>query len=316
MRTVETTGADIEEAIEQGLKLLDVARENVIVEIIEEPKGGLLGIGSKEAVVRLTTFVPPRSEREKFVSSAAVAEPETETQSASSQGRNHTPRRPQGRRDSNNRRDGRDKRGGSGQRGKPQRRGDGGGSQQKRSEPVDLSHIQPLRISEAVADENEIPDGVKVGAETLSELLGQMGIDSPQISIERIISNGDQEIDAPWLLHVRGEKLGMLIGRRGETLASLEYLTRLIASRDIESRAEFAIDVENYRARREVYLSQLAHSKADEAARRKKPIYLEPMSPSERRLVHMYLRDHPTVYTESKGEGNRRRVTIVPKNEN
>ncbi len=316
MRTVETTGVDIEEAIEKGLQLLDVARENVIVEIIEEPKGGLLGIGSKEAVVRLTTFVPPRSEREKFVSSAATEEqekPAAQSPSTSSQqGRNHKPRRPQNRRDNN--RDNRDRRGGGGH-GKPPHRGGGGrgGSRGKRDALQEVSHIEPQRVTELASNETEIPDGVKVGAETLGELLDQMGVKTPNIQVERIISNGDQEIEAPWLLHIHGEKLGMLIGRRGETLAALEYLTRLIASRDIESRAEFAVDVENYRARREVQLNQMAHEKADEAVRRNKTIYLEPMSPSERRLVHMFLREHPAVYTESKGDGNRRRVTIVPK---
>lgn len=309
MRTVETTGVDIEEAIEKGLKLLDVARENVIVEIIEEPKGGLLGIGSKEAVVRLTTFVPPRSEREKFVSSAATEEekPAPESSSSAQKGRNHKPRRSQNRRDKRG-----DRRGGG--RGKSSR-GGGRGGRGKRDALQEVSHIEPQRITEVASNDTEIPDGVKVGAETLSELLDQMGVNAPNIQIERIISNGDQEIEAPWLLHIHGEKMGMLIGRRGETLAALEYLTRLIASRDIESRAEFAVDVENYRARREVQLNQMAHSKADEAVRRNKTIYLEPMSPSERRLVHMFLREHPAVYTESKGDGNRRRVTIVPKEE-
>lgn len=310
MRTVESTGADIEEAIEKGLKLLDVARENVIVEIIEEAKGGLLGIGSKEAVVRLTTFVPPRSEREKFVSSTAAEEAKKEeTKPESQQGGNYKPRHSSDRRGGG----GRDKRG---RGGKPPRRGGGKrGPRRESNEPLDLSHIEPKRVSELIADESQIPDGVKVGAETLGELLDQMSVKNRQIDIEKVISNGDQKVDAPWLLHIKGEKLGMLIGRRGETLAALEYLTRLIASRDIESRAEFSIDVENYRARREVHLSQLANEKADEAVRRKKPIFLEPMSPSERRLVHMYLREHPAVFTESQGEGNRRRVSIVPKND-
>ncbi|MCI0713379.1 MAG: Jag N-terminal domain-containing protein [Chloroflexi bacterium] len=323
MRTVETSGADIEEAIEKGLQLLDVARENVIVEIIEEPSRGVLGLGSKEALVRLTTVVPPRSERPQFVSSVEETTQEREE-----------PRQEQRRdRDDGGRRqtyrdgDRGDRRGrGSGGRNFRGERGDRRGGDQRggrdrsdrreeeRRLREELEKIEPRRVTVAVENEDDIPEGVRVGAETLSELLEHMKVDA-QIVVERIVENGAHEIEIPWLLHIRGDDLGRLIGRSGETLSALQYLTRLIASRDIQSRAEFSIDVEDYRAKREIQLEQMARSKAEEAVQKSRTVYLAPMSPNERRIIHMTLRENPDVTTESEGEGPRRRVTIIPKNQ-
>jgi spoIIIJ-associated protein len=169
-------------------------------------------------------------------------------------------------------------------------------------------------VTVAVENEDDIPEGVRVGVETLSELLEHMKVDA-KIVVERIVENGAHEIEIPWLLHIRGDDLGRLIGRSGETLSALQYLTRLIASRDIQSRAEFSIDVEDYRAKREIQLEQMARSKAEEAVQKSQTIFLAPMSPSERRIIHVTLRENPDVTTESDGEGSRRRVTIVPKNQ-
>lgn len=315
MRSVETSGADIEEAIEKGLKMLDVARENVIVEIVEEPSRGVLGLGSKEAIVRLTTVVPPRSEREKFVSAAVETSGEDEiiTTPPPSESDEFRSRRPERR----PRRD-RDTRRGNQNRGDDRRR-HGGRSRRDDVDRKELESIEPRRQTEPVTDDDQIPEGVRVGAETLGELLDQMGV-TAEIAIERVTVPGvggdedEGDIEIPWLLHIHGDDVGMLIGRRGETLGALQYLTRLIASRDIQSRAEFSVDVEDYRARREIQLERIAERKAKEAVRRNRTVLLEPMSPNERRIVHMSLRDNPDVYTESTGEGQRRRVTIVPKN--
>jgi spoIIIJ-associated protein len=324
MRTVETTGVNIEEAIEKGLKILDVGRENVIVEIIEEPNRGLLGLGSKEAVVRLTTFVPPRSEREKFTSMYAPPREETRPPSGPSPNYNtgQTPRHERSERGERGERSDRREsspRQRSSQRGKKpfQPRSNNRRNEETKDRFEEIAGIEPQRVTEVIHDEAEIPDGVKVGRDTLSELLSQMGVTAATITIEKITDPGTPERDekdqTPWLLHIHGKNLGMLIGRRGETLSALEYLTRLIASRDMEARAEFSVDVEDYRARRDVQLERLAQRKAEEAIRRNRTIYLEPMSPSERRIVHMSLRNHPGVYTESKGDGDHRRVTIIPR---
>jgi spoIIIJ-associated protein len=93
----------------------------------------------------------------------------------------------------------------------------------------------------------------------------------------------------------------------------LQYLTRLIAGRDLQHRAEFIIDVENYKGRREMLLRKLAFRMAKDAVRRNRTVELEPMPPHERRVIHMALKNRDDVYTESIGEGNHRKVTIIPK---
>jgi spoIIIJ-associated protein len=117
------------------------------------------------------------------------------------------------------------------------------------------------------------------------------------------------------ILDVRGNDLGMLIGPRGETLNAIQYITRLMVSHKVQQRADFVIDVQGYRQRREQALARLAERMALKVSGQGRPISLEPMPPHERRIIHMALRDDQTVYTQSTGEGNRRRVRIMPKRE-
>jgi spoIIIJ-associated protein len=112
---------------------------------------------------------------------------------------------------------------------------------------------------------------------------------------------------------VRGAELSKLIGRRGETLAALQYLTRLITSRRIGRRAYLVVDVDGYKARREAMLRRLAFRMAAQAIQRGRTVSMEPMPPHERRIIHLTLKDNPDVLTESVGEGDNRKVTIVPR---
>jgi len=105
----------------------------------------------------------------------------------------------------------------------------------------------------------------------------------------------------------------LLIGRRGETLRSLQFMTRLIVSRRIGVWPNLVVDVESYKVRREESLRALALRVADQVRKSRQPVALEPMPAHERRIVHLALRDHPSVTTQSVGEGDRRKVTIVPK---
>ena len=133
------------------------------------------------------------------------------------------------------------------------------------------------------------------------------------------------EVDAVWgevdgltgeraiMLDVRGDDLGMLIGRKGETLAALQYITRLILSKQSGEGVEVVVDVQGHKRRREEQLRRMARRMADQAAQRQRTLTLEPMPANERRIVHIELRDHPAVRTESVGEGHARKVTIIPK---
>ncbi len=123
----------------------------------------------------------------------------------------------------------------------------------------------------------------------------------------------EPEQEPPLLVDIQGDDLSILIGHRGETLSALQYITRLIVARELGRATPVVIDVEGYRARREQQLRQLARRMAEQALEQGKTMTLEPMPAGERRIIHIELRDHERVYTESVGEGDQRKVTIIPR---
>ncbi len=148
-----------------------------------------------------------------------------------------------------------------------------------------------------------------VAKEVLERLLRAMGIEA-RVSLR---SSDIPEGPPPIVLDITGQNLGILIGRRGETLRALQYVTRLIVNRRLHHWAEIVVDVEGYKKRRESSLTQLARRMADRATLLGQAVSLEPMPPHERRIVHLALRDHEKVTTESVGEGDRRKVVIFPR---
>lgn len=114
-------------------------------------------------------------------------------------------------------------------------------------------------------------------------------------------------------LDIKGEDLGILIGRRGQTLSALQYIVRLIVGRQIENWVPVVIDVEGYKQRRAHALNTFALEMADRVKSRGAPFTLEPMPPYERRVIHMALANHSYVITESIGQGEERKVVIRPK---
>lgn len=156
--------------------------------------------------------------------------------------------------------------------------------------------------------EEELRNAAPIARQTLEELLEKMGIHA---HIEDYVRSPQDEDDYHKLiLNVRGRDLGILIGRRGETLNALEYLTRLIVGRELERRVNLVVDVEGYRVRRERSLRRLALRMAERAVATGRRQVLEPMSAAERRIVHVALRDHEQVTTESIGSDENRKVTI------
>lgn len=119
----------------------------------------------------------------------------------------------------------------------------------------------------------------------------------------------------PVIIDVSGEDLGILIGRRGETLDALQYITNLIVNRKTRRRVKIIVDVESYRRRREASLRGLAARMADRVRASRQAVTLEAMPAHERRLVHLSLQDDPDVYTQSVGEGEGRKVVISPRPE-
>jgi spoIIIJ-associated protein len=161
------------------------------------------------------------------------------------------------------------------------------------------------------SEEEELRESAPVARQALEELLEKMGI---QAEIEDYIKYPEDEDDYHKLiLNVRGRDLGILIGRRGETLDALQYITRLIVGRELERRVNLVVDVEGYRVRRERSLRKLALRMAERAVATGRRQVLEPMPAAERRIVHVTLRDHADVVTESVGQDENRKVTILPR---
>jgi spoIIIJ-associated protein len=154
-------------------------------------------------------------------------------------------------------------------------------------------------------------EDTKKAVETLERLLELMDIDAG-VSVRAPETPGDGVGLVTAVLDVRGEDLGILIGRRGETLSCLQYMVNLMVSRQLKMRGTFGVDVEGYRRRREESLKGLARRMADRVRASGQPVTLEPMPPNERRIIHLALAKDPTVITESVGEGESRKVSITP----
>ncbi len=167
-------------------------------------------------------------------------------------------------------------------------------------------------------------DPVDVAKETIESLLRAMGVAAsvglPELGGSKVLpvptapgAGGEMEERKTLTFDLRGEDAGLLIGRRGETLSSLQFLVNFIVGRKSGQRVNIAIDVEGYLERRADNIRAMASRLADRAASSGRTVTMEPMPARERRLVHMALADHPKVTTESIGEGEERQITIVPK---
>jgi spoIIIJ-associated protein len=146
--------------------------------------------------------------------------------------------------------------------------------------------------------------------QTTGDLLAKMKI---KARVEAKYGETDAEGEVPVLIDIRGDDLSVLIGRRAETLNALQYILALIVSKEASRWVQVIVDVEGYRARRERQLRQLASRMAEQAVRTGKRQLLEPMSAAERRIIHLELRGHETVTTESVGDEPNRKVSIVLK---
>jgi spoIIIJ-associated protein len=151
--------------------------------------------------------------------------------------------------------------------------------------------------------ENEEADSAR---QVLSDILHAMGIDA---TVEVTTS---PDIDAPVSLNIEGDDLGVLIGRRGQALSSLQYLVRLIVAEKLKKWVSVNVDVDWYKKRHYEALKKLALRLAEQVARRKRPVTMEPMPPDERRIIHITLANIPDVNTQSTGEGEGRCVVIQP----
>jgi spoIIIJ-associated protein len=157
-------------------------------------------------------------------------------------------------------------------------------------------------------------DDVKIAERVVAELLNNMKLPAHVSAQSAAALDTQDEQRGPTItVDVQGENLGSLIGRKGETLDNLQYIARLLVAKAVGRYVNVVIDVEGYKSHRAEVLKQLAMNIAERVVNSRKPMSLEPMPANERRIVHLSLRDHPGVRTESAGLGERRKVTIFPK---
>jgi spoIIIJ-associated protein len=147
----------------------------------------------------------------------------------------------------------------------------------------------------------------------LESLLARLGVEASVVPETKPPFEEGGEVSGVITLDVTGEDLGILIGRRGQTLAALQHMVRLIVAHQVKARVPIVIDVEGYKQRRYSALQALARRVAEQVKERKKPFTLEPMPAYERRIIHLALAEDPDVITESTGVGEVRKVVIMPK---
>ncbi len=166
---------------------------------------------------------------------------------------------------------------------------------------------------ETAADSDLIaPDLQERAREILQEILARMSI-TADVSARTGTDLVDPGERPPLTLDITGADLGLLIGRKGETLRALQFVMRQILSKEAGRWVPVVVDVESYLVRRRKNLQQLADKMADRVVFSGRKVALEPMPAQERRIVHIQLRNHQHVYTNSVGEGERRKVVILPR---
>ena len=162
---------------------------------------------------------------------------------------------------------------------------------------------EPARVRVSLLEEPT--DVVKVTTEVLESIISKLGVSA----VTNLKQAHREDLDGP-VFEIEGEDSGLLIGRRGETLRSLQFLVKFIVSRRLAARANLMVDVEGYQEKRYQTLVNLAQRVAQRVVSSGSSISLEPMPPDERRIVHITLADHPSVTTESIGVGPDRQVVV------
>lgn len=297
MESIEVSGKSVDDALLQALVRLHKRRDEVEVTILQEPARGTFGIGGKEARVRVTVL-PPRG--------SAVITPEMADALLGPDDEELYEEEDLGEEDEEFGEDdfGEDEE-------EPMEEGEefveeyeDGTYQSTLPRTQTTPEIEGITIAEGEMQEVEHPsnEDIAVTVDVLQHILQYM-------NIRAAVQVRSQ---SPLTLNIQGinENLGLLIGRRGETLSALQLLVSLIVSHRTKHRMRIIVDAENYRERREENLRSLALRVAQQVRNYRRSIALEAMPPHERRIVHIALADSPDISTESIGEGEARRVVI------
>lgn len=164
---------------------------------------------------------------------------------------------------------------------------------------------EPVKEDKPLVSEEEAERSEKAAGEFLEGVLKVMGVDA---KLESRVDRSENTVH----IELSGENMGFVIGRRGETLDALQYLTTIVTNKKEDSRWRVTLDTENYREKRTASLIALANKTANQAVKTGKSIALEPMNPQERRIIHSALQDNKAVTTFSTGQEPRRKIVIAP----
>ena len=176
----------------------------------------------------------------------------------------------------------------------------------------DVSPVVETSTAEQSAENFADDEAVEIAKKHLTNLINLMGVEGTVVTRlgTDLVEPGEEP---PVVLDVTGKDLGILIGRRNETLQDLQYMVRLMVSKETGRWHNLVVDVESYRSRRRESLKKMANRMADRAVSNDERVVLESMTPYERRIIHITLRDRSDVYTKSVGRDHNRKVTIIPK---
>ena len=242
--STEKKAKSIDEAVELALTELGIEKENAEIEIVQEPSKGFLGIGAKDAIVKVTA--KKAEKKQKADKPAKVV----------------------------------------------------------KAEKAEKAPAKPKKVktSGGVYNSDSPAENAK---NFIKDVLNAMGL---EVEVTAELKEDIVEVN------LEGDNMGVVIGKRGDTLDSLQYLTSLVVNQKSEDYIKISIDTENYREKREEVLCALANRLAAKVARTGKKFALEPMNPYERRIIHSNLQDNEDVTTFSIGQEPYRKVVIAPKN--
>ena len=269
--SIRVSAKTVDDAITEALIQLGVTSDRLEYEVIEKGSAGFLGIGMKQAVIEARRKPEPKEEK---VEEPVVEEPvKAEPKKVEAV--------------------------------QPQK----AASEKKADEPQKAAFEKAIEkeVKEEVKKETKLvevqPQTIKAVEDFLKNTMKAMDM---EVELKTEI---DQ--DGALCVDMSGEHMGILIGKRGQTLDSLQYLANRVANKHQEGYVRVKLDTENYRARREETLRHLAKNIAHKVKRNRRPVALEPMNPYERRIIHSALQSDPYVMTHSEGEEPFRKVVIT-----
>lgn len=306
----EFQGKTVDDAVAEGLIKLGLSREQVEIEVIHKGSRGIFGLGSEAARVRISLRSSQGTD-----GAAMPTEPPVATASPTQDIQNSGPLH----QDASGRTslaseqsevELRDEDEAAGQRGEGASTATHGAwstDEFDEDENDDLDEYD----SETEWDETSDEGLADFASDLLEQMVTLMGYQGEVVATWQEPEPGDPE--RCLMLEVNGDGLSALIGRRGETLSNIQFLLRLMINQKTHSWYNVVVDVAGYKQRRAEQLTQLAMRIAEQVVESGRSASLEPMPSNERRIIHMALRDHADVFTQSSGEGERRKVHIVPK---